>query len=96
VRNEPTHDNLVAVLLDYLEVRNNTACSAKLMGPRLIQMGKSVEQLHDLLVEMEDEWEKEQVAIVQLKKSKIVLTFSVLIAVLVGVVLVFAAHYISV
>ena len=66
MRKESTYD----ILLDYLTQRNNGTLDSKSIDKCLQNIGKDVDQIHEILVEFIDEWEREQLHQTELKRAK--------------------------
>ena len=94
MENRLAEDNLFKVLIDYMEARNSMASfSHELFENRLASLGKSVEQIQELLIELNHEWEQEQLSIVQLKKSRKTLNLGIPFVVLIAVSAFVSARY---
>ena len=94
MENRLAEDNLFKVLIDYMEARNAIASfSQELFENRLANLGKSVEQIQELLIELNHEWEQEQLSIVQLKKSRKTLNLGIPVVVLIAVSAFVSARY---
>ena len=94
MENRLAEDNLFKVLIDYMEARNaNASFSQELFENRLASLGKSVEQIQELLIELNHEWEQEQLSIVQLKKSRKTLNLGIPFVVLIAVSAFVSARY---
>ncbi len=94
MENRLAEDNLFKVLIDYMEARNaNASFSQELFENRLANLGKSVEQIQELLIELNHEWEQEQLSIVQLKKSRKTLNLGIPFVVLIAVSAIVSARY---
>lgn len=94
MKNLPNEDSLVALLEQSIVNRTIAAdFSEKTIEIELEQMGKSPAQIHELLIELDDEWKKEQLAIKRLKKNKKKLVLSIFSVILIGTFMILSARY---
>ncbi|MCR9171416.1 MAG: hypothetical protein NXI10_02920 [bacterium] len=65
MKNETVYD----ILLDYLEQRKSFNLDSKSIERRLSKIGKNEDQIHEIMVEFDDEWDREQLFQHELKKA---------------------------
>lgn len=75
---------LITLLNNYLEDRKNKRFSSEAFKNELRKLGKNEEEIHELYIEFDDEWTKEEMSLLNLKKSKGQMIYGTLLAVGMG------------
>lgn len=85
------NQTIVTLLNNYLEDRKHKRFSSENFKNELRKLGKSEEEIHELYIEFDDEWTKEEMSLLNLKKSKGQMLLGALLAVGMGTASVLSA-----
>ena len=85
MRNETVYD----ILLDYLNQRKNAELDSESIKRRLKRNGKNEDEIHQIIVEFDDEWDRECIHLKEVKYSKTIFEayFIFLCAILIQILL---------
>lgn len=87
MRNETVYD----ILLDYLNQRKNAELDSELIKRRLKRNGKNEDEIHQIIVEFDDEWDRECIHLKEVKNSKTIFIGGLLAAVCIGIISILSA-----
>ena len=87
MQNETAYD----ILLDYLDQRKNQNLNSKSIERRLKNLGKNEDQIHQIMIEFDDEWDRECMHHREVKNSKTFFVGGLLAAFCAGIISILSA-----
>lgn len=86
-----SRETIYEVLIDYLEQRKSAQLDLQSIRRRMEKIGKTEDEIHQLLIEFDDEWDREQLHLHEVKYAKSLFLGGLILAFSIGIVSILSA-----